>query len=922
MRKKLCAALAACAVLAACRQAGGVNIDETASPVLKGYVTLLCEEGDFYEGDQLRVDTSKVKNTKGAAIYAWTRYTPDEEALAADYGGDIEAYIDAAEGAAAGEAPVGEAPAGEAPSGAVIAGATGELYTLTPEDIGAFIAVKVSWAQSEGTLRTEASARVLEVPEGFVRLVDATSERQDAAFVSVGRGKRTFYIDYERGNDAYSGLSPLKPWKTFKNVLSTKFRAGDHILLEADSVWQGTSVTPENKAALYTTDADKLGMLWPKSAESGTAAEPCVIDLYDLEEQDGSRIPIYYNANRRPIINGHGTPAPIDTGKSITDYYQSGAVTLISLAYWEVRNLELTNTFADFSPENPNGTWHSNFSNEDYADGPNHWMSLAVPKALCGVFAWDRGEGKGNKYPGIKVLNCYVHDVQSETSNNGVDIFRSGYFSGGAKHAASDQTKGCGGIMMDGAFQDLLIEGNIVRHVGLEGARTGGGEKDGVVFRGNYVEGVVGDGIVLSNVHRINADTNFSTTTLPVVGGKIQRGLCEYNIVKDTCASPYTGTANYAACWVYKTYDIVLQYNEAYGCIYGMLDGEAWDIDNDSQMCVYQFNYSHHNAGGCILFMSSTTNSLFRYNLSANDGGGMRYILGLYNGLSESDRPSQTPVYQNKPGNQGIAGGSQVESYAWANGESIIHFTVSSSDASTKSRVPLIYNNTFYIGPGVKTALYGNTSTGSTSKYVRFFNNIVLKVGPEVIAMNNTHDYNKSYSYGTFSNVSSGFRSNLLYAYNSDRASPSKALFSYSSSDSGLSDSTFNSTFLGGTNPNVWADPKLLIQEDGKEDELRAQRFTNVTTAYSSTSVWKGAKEQAAAERLAYLRERAKLLRPLEGSPALQAGMPIGYSTNEADFDGSWNNNTITQDLFGAAIPLKSGGVKHPIGASVAPVTP
>jgi hypothetical protein len=145
-----------------------------------------------------------------------------------------------------------------------------------------------------------------------------------------GKGTKTYYLDAENGNDANDGQSPLRPWKSLKNANATEFRPGDHILLEADSIWNGEPVTIENKDTLR--DSAEVGMLYPRG--NGVEGKPIVIDLYDIDNFAAEKPNVYFSAGKRPIINGNGTPS---TGSD--PYHVSGAITLINQHHWEIYNI-------------------------------------------------------------------------------------------------------------------------------------------------------------------------------------------------------------------------------------------------------------------------------------------------------------------------------------------------------------------------------------------------------------------------------------------------------------------------------------------------------------------------------------------------------------------------------------------------------
>jgi hypothetical protein len=674
---------------------------------------------------------------------------------------------------------------------------------------------------------------------------------------AVGTGTTTYYLDFENGSDANNGTSPLTPWKSFKNVNAKTFLPGDHILLEADSIWNGESVTLENMDTLL--DSDRVGMLYPKG--SGANGKPIVIDLYDIDGFDSAKPTVYLSAGKRPVINGNGTPS---TGSD--PYHVSGAIQLTDQHHWEIYNIECTNTFDNFLTE------------------PEHWYKKEVRKMLSGILI----NGTINtinrpEYKHIVVKNCYVHDVQTEHTNNGASAYTSTYFaSTGAAHASVNVLKVVGGIIVGGnlkaradgtgsnvgryyGYDDVLLEGNIVRRVGLEGLRTKSEANNSttaspfknVVIRGNYIEYIAGDGIVLSDVQ--------------------SGGLVESNIIKDSCAAPNLGTANYAGVWAwYARTDCLFQYNECYGTVYGYQDGEAWDIDNNCQNVVYQYNYSHHNSGGVILFMNSgVTGSVFRYNISANDGGSTRYMATVTDGVDSS-----------------------ANSYtAWSGGQTLFHYTPTNSSAN--AIIPLIYNNTFYLGDGVTCGVFGHNAGSAQNKYVRFYNNILLKAGAGTVYLSYGHSGagNPGYIFNP-----AGFRKNLLWAYDTDPNTGDQGKFN---NGAGLSIADLCSP----ANDNIWQNPGLKIQETANIQALRNQR----DDAFPESSYTDPA-ALAAFTGKERLRGRAALFSPAAlTSPVVGAGMEVPVGTSS--LDAAWNNRDFTGDFFDRPVDKAA----PPIGAAAAP---
>jgi len=187
-------------------------------------------------------------------------------------------------------------------------------------------------------------------------------------------------------------------------VNGTTFHPGDRIFLKSGSVW--------------------TGQLWPKG--SGTEREPIVIDKY-----------------------GNG-PLPVINGAGLAE----DSVLLKNQEYWEIQNLEVTNTGA----------------------------KVAQRRAVHVV-----AENSGDLHH-IYIRNLQIHDVN-----------------------AGDEEKVTGGIdytsigdVKPSRFIDLRIEGNHLRHVDRSGIfgwsthwqRSKWYPSLAVVIRNNVLEDIGGDGIV------------------------------------------------------------------------------------------------------------------------------------------------------------------------------------------------------------------------------------------------------------------------------------------------------------------------------------------------------------------------------------------------------------------------------------------
>jgi hypothetical protein len=214
-----------------------------------------------------------------------------------------------------------------------------------------------------------------------------------------------YHVDAVAGNDANQGTSATHAWKGLSRVNATVFAPGDKILFKSGSTWTGE--------------------LWPKG--SGTEAHPIVIGKY--------------GGDAKPVINGAG---------SVED-----ALLLKNQEYWEVQDLDITNT----------------------------GKRPAVRRGVH-IVAENYGDMRH-----IYLRSLTVHDVNgadSEKANGGID------------YSAIGDSK-------PSRFIDLRIEDNRIRHVDRSGifgwsthwTRSKWYPSLGVIVRNNVLDNIGGDGIVV-----------------------------------------------------------------------------------------------------------------------------------------------------------------------------------------------------------------------------------------------------------------------------------------------------------------------------------------------------------------------------------------------------------------------------------------
>ena len=402
---------------------------------------------------------------------------------------------------------------------------------------------------------------------------------------------RTYYISSIHGNNANRGTTEAQAWETLDKLIDLELKPGDKVLLEKGSVF--------NDAYIHLIDVH------------GEEGNPIIISSYG----NGAKPAIH--------ANGQGVwyqqyGRNLDSPYHRREGYVSSTILLYDVDFVEISDLELTNESDDF----------------DYFKGPAGAPELNIPEnsgesAGSGNKRMDRtGVAGAAKNDGtmqhVYLDNLYIHDIDGNIGDKHMD-------NGGIQmNVLEPENEEKTGIAR---YDDIRITNCYVRDVSRAGICVGytyqharfSGQAisdetaqvyghTNLLMENNYVKDVGNDGIVAMYAYR------------PLV---------QYNIADRAGADMDAKNGGYntyygyvcAGIWPWKSKDGIFQYNEAFDIVENQ-DGMPWDIDY-SDGTVYQYNYSHNNGGGCVMFCGGEAyNGVFRYNISQNDLKGLLNLSG------------------------------------------------------------------------------------------------------------------------------------------------------------------------------------------------------------------------------------------------------------------------------------------------------
>ncbi len=342
--------------------------------------------------------------------------------------------------------------------------------------------------------------------------------------MSLSGQSLTYYIDGLGGSDAADGRTAATAWRSIGKVSLRTFQPGDSILLRAGSTWTGQMILEG----------------------SGSSTAPIVVDRY--------------GTGPKPRIDGNGLIG------SATVHLRNGS-------FWEIGNLEITNT------------------NDPATAGDRRGLLVSATDA--GLIEH------------IVLRGLSIHDVKGIVGQDDA-----------AKRTAGIGIETVSDAVVPTRFNDILIEGCTIFNIENTGIYT-----DNLVFRNtpgtaDWTRRRFTNVVIRNNViHHISKNA--------MILRMLDGGLVEHNVCYET-AIKVTGNTMFTTCCD----GTVFQFNEGYlnratESEPGGGDGSMYDADLKSRNVIFQYSYSHDNSHG--LFWNATVQAdsgiIVRYNISRNDKG-------------------------------------------------------------------------------------------------------------------------------------------------------------------------------------------------------------------------------------------------------------------------------------------------------------
>lgn len=436
---------------------------------------------------------------------------------------------------------------------------------------------------------------------------NGTTPTVSASDTPQGSGT-TYYVDAAAADNNKDGMSEQNAWKDFEKINETTFQPGDRILLKAGCEWTGVTLSPKG---------------------SGTQDSPIIISSY--------------GEGNMPKLTGNAAVGEL--------------VSLCDQQYWDISNLDISNTAPDLK------------GNDNIAFNDTNGSKLQDVRGIQIA-----GKTSAKELHGFRLHNLYIHDVTGTCQWIGG--------SGTAKPGMSygngwDGSKRTGGIVFEilqpetaeqGAttFHDVTIDENVLIDNSFGGIilKQWMGSKVEANAPGYNVNWANGDdskrspctassnwkphsNVTIKNNYLNHAGSGYACNTIYMTSCK--ESMIEHNV------SDGAGTC---AIELYYTDDVVIQYNEIANVVAkaGGADSNAIDPDKKATNALIQYNYSHGTGDGILLCGFIYGTSVVRYNviqdaskryLNPHGDRGVNYI---YNNLFYNTLNQKTVTFVNTSG--------------------------------------------------------------------------------------------------------------------------------------------------------------------------------------------------------------------------------------------------------------------------------
>jgi hypothetical protein len=120
-----------------------------------------------------------------------------------------------------------------------------------------------------------------------------------------------------------------------------------------------------------------------------------------------------------------------------------------------------------------------------------------------------------------------------------------------------------------------------------------------------------------------------------IVANSVNGGELSFNLAHDLGANANGNCGGPVGIWAWNSNNVTIKFNEVYRVqplpsFTGGCDFAAYDFDQGVTNSIYEYNYSHDNAGAAILFFGHGDGNVARYNISVNDDNQIASGSGVY----------------------------------------------------------------------------------------------------------------------------------------------------------------------------------------------------------------------------------------------------------------------------------------------------